>query len=142
MTCFFLIFFLHYSVFFSVSFILTSFVRKCFDKYLFWEGDLFFYRLFTSGSDGKSQFTSSIGGSCLGKQDKELKAGEYKYSGPIPGATGKDNIPGIYSSNHELSYFEERYPRNEKQLPSKQVLGANESRDRSLILVYLNMIPH
>ncbi|KAG8347355.1 putative Complex 1 protein (LYR family) [Trypanosoma vivax] len=53
------------------------------------------------------------------------------FSGPIPGATGRDNFPGVYCKKSPSAYFEDRYPRNEDKLPSKQVVERNEPKDRS-----------
>ncbi|PWV17426.1 hypothetical protein C3747_18g277 [Trypanosoma cruzi] len=85
-------------------------------------------RLVKTGSDVPSHFSPRIFGS---EKNEKVNSGEQKYTGPIPGATGKDNHPGIYGSKPMPSYFEESYPRTEKTLPSKRVLEPNEPRDRS-----------
>nr|CCC94490.1 conserved hypothetical protein [Trypanosoma congolense IL3000] len=54
-----------------------------------------------------------------------------RHTGAIPGATGKDNAPGLYSSERTPAYFETSYARKEAELPSKRVTEPNEPRDRS-----------
>ncbi|CBH16700.1 hypothetical protein, conserved [Trypanosoma brucei gambiense DAL972] len=75
----------------------------------------------SSGNDKKSTKAGLLSGS----------GSEGHHTGPIPGATGKDNRQGIYSTRGSPSYFEKRYPRKEGELVSKQVVDPNEPRDRS-----------
>ncbi|KEG09175.1 hypothetical protein DQ04_05681030 [Trypanosoma grayi] len=88
-------------------------------------------RIATTSGVGPSKVSpgTNTGGESSNKPGKKTPVG--KYSGPIPGATGKDNIPGIYATKKPPTYFEERYPRGEKELPSKRIVETNEPKDRS-----------
>ncbi|ORC92509.1 uncharacterized protein TM35_000032620 [Trypanosoma theileri] len=65
------------------------------------------------------------------QKEGKMNPQEKDYSGPIPGATGKDNRPGIYAEKKEPTYFEKRYPRGDANLPSKRIIEPNEPKDRS-----------
>ena len=62
----------------------------------------------------------------------EVLKGTVDYSGPVEGATGKDNIPGVYSKPQPKSYFEEEH---ENKKPA-DIYGKNEPKDRSDNLKY------
>lgn len=53
------------------------------------------------------------------------------YTGPIEGATGMDNKPGLYGKPNPESYFEKEYAAKGPKLPSKNVRSDKEPVDRS-----------
>lgn len=62
----------------------------------------------------------------------EIMKDTTDFSGPIEGATGKDNAPGVYSKPHPKSFFEEVH---ENKKPA-DIYGKNEPKDRSDNLKY------